>query len=178
MFGIGTTTQDQGQVAPEPVVVAPSPQPPGLGSATPAQVQPSSGISTTDAINAAIESLGGTPPQTTPVAAPVTPTPPTPQAPPQPQPVSTVPPGTTDVSHDDLYGIKQSALTELTPLVGHLEGTPEEQFDAYMMMIRSTDDARLIPPAYEVAKQITDEKRRAKALLDIVNEVNYLTQKN
>lgn len=77
---------------------------------------------------------------------------------------------------DELLGIKQNALQELTPLVGHLEQTPEEQFKTTMMMIQATDDHTLIKSAYDSAKQITDEKARAQALLDVVNEINYFTQ--
>lgn len=81
-----------------------------------------------------------------------------------------------NASSDDLLGIKQDALQELTPLVGHLEQTAEEKFRTTMMMIQATDDHSLIKQAYESAKQITDEKARAQALLDVVNEINYFTQ--
>lgn len=76
---------------------------------------------------------------------------------------------------DALLSIKQQALQQLTPLVGHLEQTPEEKFRTTMMMIQAADNHALIQEAYEAAKQITDEKTRAQALLDIVNEINYFT---
>lgn len=77
---------------------------------------------------------------------------------------------------DDLLNIKQEALQELTPLVGHLEQTPEEKFRTTMMMIQAADDHSLVKTAYEAAKSIEDEKTRAQALLDVVNEINYFTQ--
>jgi len=77
---------------------------------------------------------------------------------------------------DDLMGIKQAALQQLSPLVDHLEQTPEERFRTTMMMIQATDDPSKIKEAYEAAQQITDEKVRAQALLDVVNEINYFTQ--
>lgn len=83
-----------------------------------------------------------------------------------------------DVPADDLLEIKQDALHELTPLVGHLEQTPEEKFRTTMMMIQASDDHGLIKTAYDAAKQITDEKARAQALLDVVNEINYFTQQH
>ena len=43
-------------------------------------------------------------------------------------------------------------------------------------MIQAADDQSLIKTAYEAAQQITDEKSKAQALLDIVNEINYFTQ--
>ncbi len=79
-------------------------------------------------------------------------------------------------SSDELLGIKQQALQQLTPLVGHLDQTPEERFRTTMMMIQGADNQSLIKDAYAAAQQITDEKARAQALLDIVNEINYFTQ--
>lgn len=85
---------------------------------------------------------------------------------------------TSNPASDDLLSIKQDALQELTPLVGHLEQTAEEKFRTTMMMIQATDDHSLIKQAYDSAKQITDEKARAQALLDVVNEINYFTQQH
>lgn len=79
-------------------------------------------------------------------------------------------------STDDLAAIKQQALMQLSPLVDHLEQTPEEKFQTTMMMLQATDDQTLVKPAYEAAQAIADEKVRARALLDIVNEINYFTQ--
>ena len=79
---------------------------------------------------------------------------------------------------DDLLDIKQEALQALTPLVGQLDQTPEEQFRTTMMMIQASDNHALVKVAYQAAKNITSEKERAQALLDIVNEINYFTQQH
>jgi hypothetical protein len=79
---------------------------------------------------------------------------------------------------DALVEIKQQALTNLTPLVGHLDQTPEEKFKTTMMLIQASDNSSLIKEAYQAANQIADEKARAQALLDVVNEINYFTQKD
>jgi len=79
-------------------------------------------------------------------------------------------------SNDDLINIKKDALQQLTPLVGHLDQTPEEKFKTTMMLIQATDDKTLLRSAYDAALQINDEKARAQALLDVVNEINYFTQ--
>ncbi len=89
--------------------------------------------------------------------------------------------GTDDVltpnsSADDLLSIKQKALGELSPLVDHLDQSPEEKFRTTMMMIQSSDNQALVKDAYAAAQAITDDKARAQALLDIVNEINYFTQ--
>lgn len=76
----------------------------------------------------------------------------------------------------DLLNIKQEALQELSPLVEHLEQSPEERFRTTMMMIQATDDSSKIKDAYDAAQKIEDNKVRAQALLDVVNEINYFTQ--
>lgn len=76
----------------------------------------------------------------------------------------------------DLDSVKQEALTELRPLVDKLDVAPEEKFDTYLLLLRSTDDKDLIAPAHEAAKSIADEARRAQALLDIIKEIDFLSQ--
>lgn len=122
-----------------------------------------------------------TPP--TPVATPSEPF----AAPTAPSPVSTFTPPVDDAtpapylssqddsSSDSLESIKKDALVELRPLVDKLSVSPEEKFDTYLLLIRSTDDKDLIAPAHEAAKAIDDEARRAEALLDIIKEIDYLS---
>lgn len=74
-----------------------------------------------------------------------------------------------------LSSIKKDALLELRPLVDKLNVSPEEKFDTYLLLIRSTDDASLIEPAHAAARSIGDEARRAEALLDIIKEIDYLS---
>lgn len=78
----------------------------------------------------------------------------------------------------DLENIKEEAIKQLSPILGQLDQTPEEKFHTTMMLLQSTDDKSLIKSAYEAAQSITDEKIKAQALLDIVNEINYFTQNN
>ncbi|MEO7905306.1 MAG: hypothetical protein ABIR91_05970 [Candidatus Saccharimonadales bacterium] len=77
--------------------------------------------------------------------------------------------------NDSLDAIKQEALGELRPLVDKLDVSPEEKFDTYLLLLRSTDDQDLIAPAHESARGIVDEARRAQALLDIIKEIDYLS---
>lgn len=81
-------------------------------------------------------------------------------------------------TNDDLISIKQQALTQLSPIVQHLDQSPEEKFKTLMMMIQANDNQALIKDAYEAAEQISDEKAKSQALLDVVNEINYFTQKD
>jgi hypothetical protein len=95
-----------------------------------------------------------------------------------PQPVTLPKPVNTDdvVAPDELHEIKQQALEQLGPLVEHIDQEPEDRFNTLMMMIRASDNADLVKPAYEAAQAISDDNARAQALLDVVNEVNYLTR--
>lgn len=75
----------------------------------------------------------------------------------------------------NLADIKKEALTKLGPLVDKLDQEPVDKFKTLMMMIQASDDQSLITKAYEAANAITDETEKARALLDIVNEINYFT---
>jgi hypothetical protein len=81
-----------------------------------------------------------------------------------------------DQTPHDLIDIKQKALTELRPLSDQLEQSPEDKFRTTMMIIQASDDQSLLKAAYDAAHDIKDDKARAQALLDIVNEINYFTQ--
>ncbi len=82
---------------------------------------------------------------------------------------------TSNTPHE-LIDIKEKALNGLLPLMGQLDQTPEDKFRTTMMIIQASDDQKLIKTAYEAADGIKDEKLRAQALLDLVNEINYFTQ--
>jgi hypothetical protein len=109
------------------------------------------------------------PPATAPtIAAPIAAEP---ALPPMPTPTAPLP----TAAGSELDAVKQDAITELRPLVDKLTLAPEEKFDTYLLLIRSTDDRSLIPPAHEAAKAIADETRRAQALLDIIKEIDFLS---
>ncbi len=83
-------------------------------------------------------------------------------------------PSTPAPGASELDGVKLDAINELRPLVDKLNLAPEEKFDTYLLLIRSTDDKTLIAPAHAAAKSIADETRRAQALLDIIKEIDFL----
>jgi hypothetical protein len=111
--------------------------------------------------------------------APTTPAPSEPIATPGVNTSSTSQDVSSDVSISDgaLSEIKRQALEELRPLATKLDLPPEEKFDALLLIIRSTDDHSLIGTAYEAAKSIDSEDRRAQALFDIVKEIDYFASK-
>lgn len=77
---------------------------------------------------------------------------------------------------DELLKLKQQALQSLAPLVDQLDQSAEEKFKTTMMLIQASDNPELVQEAYDAANKIQDEKARAHALLDVVNEINYFTQ--
>jgi hypothetical protein len=82
----------------------------------------------------------------------------------------------TEATNDTLIHVKQEALDELFPLIDKLDQTPDEHFKTLMMIIQASDNHTLIEKAFQIAQTIDDEKVRAQALLDIINEINYFTQ--
>lgn len=75
-----------------------------------------------------------------------------------------------------LVELKKKSLEELVPLVDKLDQTPDEKFRTTMMMLQATDDSSLLQKAHDAAANLPDEKDRAQALLDVVNEINYFMQ--
>lgn len=71
--------------------------------------------------------------------------------------------------------VKKSALEQLRPLIEKLDLEPADKFDKYLMMLRASDDPALIKPAFDATQGIVGEKEKAQALLDIINEINYIT---
>ena len=91
------------------------------------------------------------------------------------EPVVIPTPAPTPAAMDSLEAIKNDALNELRPLVDKLNLSAEEKFETYLLIIRSTDDSSLLNPAFEAARAITDETVKAQALLDVVREIEYLS---
>jgi hypothetical protein len=81
-----------------------------------------------------------------------------------------------DDANRDLEEVKAHALTELRPLIERLGLSPSDKFDIFLLTIRSTRDRTLVEPAYDAARQIEDEDKRARALLDIIKEIDALEQ--
>ena len=84
-------------------------------------------------------------------------------------------PPVSDDDSDDLDDVKKGALTALRPLIEKLDLEPADKFEKYLMMLRASDDPTLIKPAYDAAVAIEGEKEKAQALLDVINEINYIT---
>lgn len=82
-----------------------------------------------------------------------------------------------ELNGNSLDDLRQKALRDLRPIVDKVELNDEESFDVLLLLIRETDDESLLPRAYEAARQIQDEARRAQALLDVIKETDYFKHK-
>lgn len=80
-----------------------------------------------------------------------------------------------DTVSPELDAIKKTALEELRPLVDKLDLPADEKFDTLLLLIRSTDDKTLVAAAHEAARGISDEAKRAQALLDVIKEIDYFS---
>ena len=87
------------------------------------------------------------------------------------------PPGH-NVDSGALGDIRLQVISELRPLVNRLDFlAPADKFDTLLLLIRTIDDSSLIPMAHQAAMAIPDEVKRAQALLDILKEIDFFTQK-
>ena len=92
------------------------------------------------------------------------------------------PPNVNSLGHNvdsgALGDIRLQVISELRPLVNRLDFlAPADKFDTLLLLIRTIDDSSLIPMAHQAAMAIPDEVKRAQALLDILKEIDFFTQK-
>lgn len=98
------------------------------------------------------------------------------------KPTTATPPSANPLGHNvdngALGDIRLQVISELRPLVNRLDFlAPADKFDTLLLLIRTIDDSSLIPMAHQTAMAIPDEVKRAQALLDILKEIDFFTQK-
>lgn len=98
------------------------------------------------------------------------------------EPTPATPPNVNPLGHNvdsgALGDIRLQVISELRPLVNRLDFlAPADKFDTLLLLIRTIDDSSLIPMAHQAAMAIPDEVKRAQALLDILKEIDFFTQK-
>lgn len=81
-----------------------------------------------------------------------------------------------DTINDDMSmrQVKEAALRDLIPLLGHLEMNPVQKFDLYRNIFEQLKDYTVLNPAYRAASEIPDEKSRAKALLYLIEAIDKM----
>ena len=68
------------------------------------------------------------------------------------------------------------ASQALAPLLSSLETDPQDKFEMSLNAIRLTSDPSLVNAALDTALSIEDPTDKATALMDLINEINYLQQ--
>ena len=70
--------------------------------------------------------------------------------------------------------IKKAALRDLVPLLAKINLDPAQKFDIYRDIFENLKDYTILDPAYHTAREISDETRRAEALLYLVEAINKM----
>lgn len=70
--------------------------------------------------------------------------------------------------------VKEAALRDLAPLVGKMDLPASQKFNLYRDMFEHLRDYTALEPAYQAAKNITDEHERGEALLYLINSIDRM----
>lgn len=76
----------------------------------------------------------------------------------------------TSTTTPELSAVKESMIEDLLPIIDKVQVAPEKKFELYKDIIESKHDKSKVPAAYEAAKGITDETKKAEALLYLIDE--------
>jgi len=74
----------------------------------------------------------------------------------------------------DLAMLKRDALKELSPLVDHLDQSPQEKYEMAKLMYEETRDQAMLTKVYEAARNLPDEKAKAMAIYDVIKTIDQL----
>lgn len=79
-------------------------------------------------------------------------------------------------ANSDLGSVKQKAMAALVPLLDSIQDlSPERKFDICLSAIRLTDNRDLAATALDAALAIQEDGTKAEALVELINEIDYLT---
>lgn len=166
---------DTGEIA-EPVGPFPAPEPapePKVEVVQPTeQMAPIEPISVPDILPPEEPAPMPAPAPMPPVSEPVLPPAPAPEPPmvEMPAPAYEEPaPG--DLS---IHQVKEAALRDLVPLLGHLDMDPIQKFNMYRNIFEDLRDYTVLESAYRAAAEIQDEGERAQALLYLVEAIDRM----
>ena len=72
------------------------------------------------------------------------------------------------------HQVRESALRDLVPLLGHLNMDPSQKFNLYCDIFENLRDYTILEPAYQAAREIPNETERAEALLYLVEAIDKM----
>lgn len=101
---------------------------------------------------------------------------------PIPEPVPTAEPApapepaveSTETTSQNTNDIKKAALRDLMPLLDKVNMDANEKFNLYRDIFEELNDHSVLEPAYQAAREITDETTRANALLYLVQSIDKM----
>lgn len=102
------------------------------------------------------------------------PTTPEPAPEPVPEPELTPEPNIDQSNSLNMRGIKEAALRDLVPLIDRLDMNASQRFNLYRDIFEDLKDYTVLGSAYEAAKSIEDETKRAEALLYLVEAIDKM----
>lgn len=70
--------------------------------------------------------------------------------------------------------IKKAALRDLVPVLGKIKVNSAQKFNIYRDIFEELNDYSVLDPAYQAAREITDEDERAQALLSLVEAIDNM----
>ncbi|MBR2543634.1 hypothetical protein IKF03_03535 [Candidatus Saccharibacteria bacterium] len=74
----------------------------------------------------------------------------------------------------DTKQVKDAALRDLMPLMDKVDLEPQQKFNIYRDAFEDLHDHTILEPTYKAAREISDEKERAKALLYLVESIDKM----
>ena len=104
-----------------------------------------------------------------PAPLPEAPAPATPATPEMPEPTQEPIPENLNTTE-----IKKAALRDLVPLLDKINMEPIQKFDIYRNIFEDLKDYTVLDPAYHAAREISDETKRAEALLYLVEAIDKM----
>ncbi len=74
----------------------------------------------------------------------------------------------------NMHQVKEAALRDLVPLIDRLNMDAEQKFNLYRDIFENMKDYTVLEPAYRIAKEITDETKRAEALFYLIESIDKM----
>lgn len=109
-------------------------------------------------------------PAPAPMPAPDSIMPPAPESAPEPE----LPPKP-ETGNLNMHQIKEAALRDLVPILDNLSNmAPTQKFNIYRDIFDDLKDYTVLEPAYKTAKNISDDTKRAEALLYLIESIDKM----
>jgi hypothetical protein len=80
-----------------------------------------------------------------------------------------------NASISKLQDARNKAMKALVPIINNITDVePERRFDISLKAMRFTEDSSLVDSVLDAALAIKNESAKAEALVELINEIDYL----